>query len=337
MAGRSRARRPSQRRSLVALRVLVGDQQQDFERVRQAEAGSSAAAASTSGRRPISRARRKRWCGAPLIDTNGIARSAVSGLGAPELSPGRRAGVRGRLVVPGAHRGAQVTGAREVADDDARRGEAVAPGGSGSSQATSVVSPRGATTHRRRADGRRARRPATSRARGPRPSPPPPAPRGRPRPRRTPWPAAPGVVAARVGLQRIQAAGRPQQVAERRAQRLQALAPFGRERQQAGADRPAEPLLPGTRVEGAAERPHVDRDRADALRAVEQHGHAVRCGEVVVITPAHPAHVGEQATSRVLGPTAPASSRRGAVRTVTSVRWQSVASGPSSPGARRAR
>src|SRR3712207_8102901 len=55
-----------------------------------------------------------------------------------------------------------------------------------------------------------------------------------------------------------------------RADGREALLPRGCDVEHPGADRAAQPLLARRGVEGAAERAHVERDRARALRAVEQ-------------------------------------------------------------------
>ena len=82
-----------------------------------------------------------------------------------------------------------------------------------------------------------------------------------------------GVVRAgvrpRVG---VEAGGRILEVRVGRADRREAVAPRRGDPQHAGADRAAQPLLPGARVERAAQLGEVDRDGADALGAVEQHG-----------------------------------------------------------------
>ena len=143
------------------------------------------------------------------------------------------------------------------------------------------------------------------------------------------------VVPAGVGVQRrLERAPRLGEVHVRRADREDVLTPVGSDPQHPGPDRPAQPLLARARVEGAAERPHVDRHRADALGAVEQDRHASipssarPAGRTAPVTQ----FTCEHATSRVRRPTASARSSNGAVRTSTPRRARSDASGPSRPG-----
>ena len=64
-----------------------------------------------------------------------------------------------------------------------------------------------------------------------------------------------------------------EQVAEAASAHLHLLAQARAEVEHAGAVRSAQPLLAGAGIGVAAQRVHVHGDRADALRAVEQHGH----------------------------------------------------------------
>ena len=65
----------------------------------------------------------------------------------------------------------------------------------------------------------------------------------------------------------------------------------GRDPQHARADRAAEPLLAGAGVEAAAQRRHVERDRADALGAVEQDGHVAEVRQALHDAAVDPADV----------------------------------------------
>ena len=121
---------------------------------------------------------------------------------------------------------------------------------------------------------------------------------------------------------RVEARVRVREVGVAAPRDAQALAQLRADVEHARAVGPAQPLLPGAGVGVAAERAHVDGDRADALRAVEQHRHVdlgelggreraahpadVRAGDEAR---ARPDRLGDLARAALRGSTTPRSSR----------------------------
>ena len=96
----------------------------------------------------------------------------------------------------------------------------------------------------------------------------------------------------------------------------------------------AHPLLPGAGVGVAAERAHVDLDRAEALRAVEQHGHVQGSASSAGASRPLTQPTCEQATSRRLGTDGVwRRSPNGTSRTLTTpLSSRAAPSAPSRPG-----